>query len=52
MLSGERDLNPPPSVWETDALPDELSPLVLVCRRKRDYQVSYFRFLKNRRKLQ
>ena len=29
MLSGERDLNPPPSVWETDALPDELSPLVL-----------------------
>lgn len=26
-MSGERDLNPPPSVWETDALPDELSPL-------------------------
>src|SRR5690349_16247051 len=26
--SGERDSNPPPSVWETDALPDELSPLL------------------------
>ncbi len=46
-LSGERDLNPPPSVWETDALPDELSPLVVSAWDPplADYQVSYFRVL-------
>jgi hypothetical protein len=26
-LSGKRDSNPRPSVWETDALPAELFPL-------------------------
>lgn len=28
ILSGIRDSNPRPSVWETDALPTELIPLV------------------------
>ena len=27
-MSGKRDSNPRPSVWETDALPTELFPLI------------------------
>ncbi len=30
--SGKRDSNPRPSVWETDALPAELFPLVMVSK--------------------
>jgi hypothetical protein len=29
-MSGKRDSNPRPSVWETDALPTELFPLKFV----------------------